>query len=162
MPKTSAGIVLYRFHAAAAASFELQVLLVYPGGPIWKKRGAWFIPKGELKEGEEPVDGALREFEEETGFPLPSGPLLALGELRKASGKRMLAFAAQGEVDPAQLRSNQFEMEWPPRSGRRQSFPEVERAAYFTLAEARQRLHASELPFLDCLEAALGDKPSPA
>jgi predicted NUDIX family NTP pyrophosphohydrolase len=139
-----------------------QVLLAHPGGPYWarKDEGAWTLPKGECAEGEEPLAAAQREFSEETGFTA-CGPFLPLGELRQKSGKRIQAWACAGECDPAQLTSNLFEMEWPPRSGRRQSFVEIDRAAWFSLAEARQKLIAGQLPFLDRLAALLADPGGP-
>jgi predicted NUDIX family NTP pyrophosphohydrolase len=139
-----------------------EVLLAHPGGPYWarKDEGAWTLPKGECAEGEEPLAAAQREFSEETGFTA-CGPFLPLGELRQKSGKRIQAWACAGECDPAQLTSNLFEMEWPPRSGRRQSFVEIDRAAWFSLAEARQKLIAGQLPFLDRLAALLADPAGP-
>jgi predicted NUDIX family NTP pyrophosphohydrolase len=139
-----------------------EVLLAHPGGPYWarKDEGAWTLPKGECAEGEEPLAAAQREFSEETGFTA-CGPFLPLGELRQKSGKRIQAWACAGECDPAQLTSNLFEMEWPPRSGRRQSFVEIDRAAWFSLAEARQKLIAGQLPFLDRLAALLADPGGP-
>ena len=142
---------MYRLRAGA-----LEVLLVHPGGPFWAKKdeGAWQIPKGEWAEGEDPLAAARREFTEETGFTAP-GPFAALGELRQKGGKQVLAWACEGDGDPAQLRSNSFEMEWPPKSGRMQSFPEVDRAGWFTLEDARRKLLPSQLPFLERLARAL-------
>ena len=151
MPKRSAGLILFRFR-----SRQLQVLLVHPGGPYFasKDAGAWSIPKGEYTEGEDPTAVALREFEEETGLR-PSGPLLSLGDVRQAGGKVVTAFAVEGDLDPDTLRSNPFVMEWPPRSGRLQSFPEVDRAGWFTFAEARKKILAAQAPLLDRLSAAV-------
>lgn len=134
----------------------LEVLLAHPGGPLWAKRdlGAWSIPKGEIAPGEEPLAAARREVEEEIGLAV-TGPFLALGELRQKGGKRVVAWGAESDFDPARLVSGTFELEWPPRSGRRQSFPEVDRAAWFALGEARRRLLESQLSFLDALEAAV-------
>lgn len=134
----------------------LEVLLAHPGGPYWVRRdeGSWTLPKGECHDGEDALDAACREFNEETGFT-PCGPYLPLGELRQKSGKRITAWAFTGDCDPAALQSNQFEMEWPPRTGRRQSFPEIDRAAWFTLDEARRRLIAGQAGFLDALEQVL-------
>jgi predicted NUDIX family NTP pyrophosphohydrolase len=145
--KTSAGILLHRRRGA-----EVEVFLVHPGGPFWAKkdRGAWSLPKGEVEEGEDPRDAAMREFREETGFEV-AGELRPLGALRQPGGKTILAWAAEGDCDPAELRSGLFSMEWPPRSGKRQEFPEVDRGAWFTLAEARQRIVAGQAPFLDAL-----------
>jgi predicted NUDIX family NTP pyrophosphohydrolase len=149
--KKSAGLLMYR-HAPA----ELQVLLAHPGGPFWRAKddGAWTLPKGEYEPPEEPLAAAIREFAEETGTPA-SPPFLPLGEVVQKSGKRIQAWAFAGEFDPAQLRCNMFEMEWPPRSGRRQSYPEVDRVAWFSLDEARRKIIAAQLPLLDRLEAAL-------
>jgi predicted NUDIX family NTP pyrophosphohydrolase len=149
--KKSAGLLMYR-HSAG----ELQVLLAHPGGPFWRTRddGAWTLPKGEYETPEEPLDAARREFTEETGMEA-SPPFLPLGEVVQKSGKRVLAWAFAGEFNPAQLRCNTFEMEWPPRSGRRQSYPEIDRVEWFTLGDARRKMIAAQLPLLDRLEAAL-------
>ena len=122
-PKTSAGILLYRRQP------ELQVFLVHPGGPFWAKKdlGAWSLPKGELDEGEDPLAAAIREFTEETGFPV-DGDFRALSPLRQKNGKIIHAWAVEGDCDPAELRSSPFSMEWPPKSGKQQEFPEVDRA----------------------------------
>ena len=150
--RQSAGILLYR-----QAVTGLEVLLVHPGGPVWARRdlGAWSIPKGEYEPGEEPEDAARREFAEELGSPLPDGALIALGEVRQKSGKRVRGWAIAGDLDAEAIRSNLFEMEWPPRSGRRQEFPEVDRAQWFTPAEARERINPAQAAFLDRLEAAI-------
>ena len=147
--KRSAGILLYRRREA-----ELEVLLVHPGGPFWAKRdaGAWSLPKGEYGPDEEAAIAARREFAEETGGSIDS-PLDDLGEVTQPGGKRVRAFAAEGDFDPSGLTSNDFEMEWPPRSGRRQRFPEVDRAGWFTLAEARAKLVPGQVAFLDRLAA---------
>jgi predicted NUDIX family NTP pyrophosphohydrolase len=154
MPTTasSAGILLHRRGPAGR-----EVLLVHPGGPFWARKdlGAWSIPKGELDDGEDPRACALREFAEETGTHLPAGALAELGSVKLKSGKLVLAFAAEGDLDPATLVSNTFELEWPPRSGRIQSFPEVDRAAWFALREARERLNPAQAAFVDRLEALL-------
>lgn len=142
--KTSAGILLWRRRE------ELEVFLVHPGGPFWVKKdlGAWSIPKGEIGEGEEPLACAVRELTEETGFTV-DGPFVALRPIRQAGGKTVHAWAAEGDCDPAALRSNVFSMEWPPRSGRLQDFPEVDRAAWFELGEARRKILAAQAPLLD-------------
>lgn len=129
------------------------MLLVHPGGPFWKKKdlGAWSIPKGEHDASEAPEDAARREFLEETGVVAPA-LLVPLGSLRQRGGKVVTAFAAEGDCDPARIRSGLFAMEWPPRSGRMQEFPEVDRAEWFDLAAARDRILPSQLPFLDRLE----------
>jgi predicted NUDIX family NTP pyrophosphohydrolase len=147
--RESAGVLLYR-----RARAGLDVLLVHPGGPFWAKKdaGAWSIPKGEFDAGSEDAEAAARrEFCEEIGQAAPAR-LISLGSVKQTGGKRVHAFAGEGDVDVTDIRSNTFEMEWPPRSGRRQSFPEVDRAAWFTLAEARTRILASQRPLLDLLE----------
>jgi predicted NUDIX family NTP pyrophosphohydrolase len=151
--QSSAGILLHRTGAAG-----LEVLLVHPGGPFWARKdlGAWSIPKGEHDEGEEPSACARREFAEETGTTLPEGALDDLGTVKLKSGKVVYAFAVAGDLDPATLVSNTFELEWPPRSGRMQTFPEVDRAAWFDLATAREKLNPAQAAFVDRLEALLG------
>jgi predicted NUDIX family NTP pyrophosphohydrolase len=159
MPKRSAGLILFRRRTG-----QLEVLLVHPGGPYFVKKdaGAWSMPKGEYTAGEDPQAVALREFEEETGVR-PSGPFLNLGEVRQAGGKVVTAFALEGGLDPDTIRSNLFTLEWPPRSGRIQSFPEVDRAGWFTLAEARHRILAGQVPLLDRLtEVVSGSAGQPA
>jgi len=148
----SAGLLMFRRHGT------LEVLLVHPGGPFFARRdlGAWSVPKGEVSEGEDEQAAARRELTEETGLRAPEGELLDLGEVRQKGGKRVRAWAFEGDCDPAALRSNRFEMEWPPRSGRVQSFPEVDRAAFFDLDQARRRINAAQVAFLDRLEARLG------
>jgi predicted NUDIX family NTP pyrophosphohydrolase len=153
MKGSSAGILLHRVGDGGR-----EVLLVHPGGPFWAKKddGAWSIPKGELDRGEEPLACALREFEEETGTRLPPGELADLGSVRLKSGKTVLAFAAAGDLDPEAIESSTFELEWPPRSGRRQAFPEVDRAGWFGLDAARAKLNPAQAAFVDRLEALLG------
>ena len=150
---SSAGILLHR-----AGNDGREVLLVHPGGPFWAKKddGAWSIPKGELDPGEDPRACALREFAEETGTTLPPGELADLGEVRLKSGKTVVGFAAEGDLDAAAIVSNTFELEWPPRSGRRQAFPEVDRAGWFGLDAARAKLNPAQAAFVDRLEALLG------
>jgi predicted NUDIX family NTP pyrophosphohydrolase len=137
-------------------SGALEVLLAHPGGPWWARReeGAWTLPKGEFEEGEEALECAMREFREETGLA-PTGPYAPLGEVRQKSGKRVSAWTFEGDLDPALLQSNSFEMEWPPRSGRLQQFPEIDRVEWFGLAAARDKLLPAQLPFLDRLQQAL-------
>ena len=150
MARRSAGILLHR-----GGADRREVLLVQPGGPFWAKRddGAWSIPKGEYADGEDPLAAARREFEEELGSALPGdAELRALGEVRQKNGKRVAAWAAEGDLDASAARSNTFEMEWPPRSGRRQEFPEIDRAEWFTLAQAREKLLPAQAAFLDRLE----------
>jgi predicted NUDIX family NTP pyrophosphohydrolase len=139
----------------------VEVLLAHPGGPFWARRddAAWTLPKGEIGEAEEPLAAARREFEEETGFA-SAPPFHPLGELRQRSGKRISAWAFEGDADPAALVSNSFEMEWPPRSGRVQSFPEVDRVAWFALEQARLKLIAGQVPFLDALARHLAGAPA--
>jgi predicted NUDIX family NTP pyrophosphohydrolase len=150
--KRSAGILLYRVRAGT-----LEVLLAHPGGPFWAKKdaGAWTIPKGEIGDGEDAEAAARREFSEETGLEV-AGPLLPLSPIRQRSGKAVLAWAAAGDCDPAQLRSNTFSMEWPPKSGRQAEFPEIDRAAWFPLGEARARILPAQVPLLEELEQRLG------
>jgi len=126
---------------------------VHPGGPFWARRdeGAWSIPKGEYADGEDAMAAARREFEEETGTAPPPGALLELGEVRQRSGKRVTAWAAEGDLDPAAIVSNTFVVEWPPRSGRMQEFPEVDRAGWFGAEEARRRLVPAQAEFVDRL-----------
>jgi predicted NUDIX family NTP pyrophosphohydrolase len=152
MARRSAGILPYRRHRDA-----LQVLLVHPGGPFWRKRddGAWSVAKGEYGEKEVPSAAARREFKEETGWEV-AGDLHPLGEIRQAGGKYLTAFAMEADFDPASFVSNRFELEWPPRSGRFQSFPEVDQVAWFSLAEARRKILASQGPLLDRLEELVG------
>ena len=133
------------------------MLLVHPGGPFWANRdaGAWSIPKGEYDEGEDPQACARREFQEETGTELPPGALAELGTVRLKSGKDVVAWAAEGDLDPDAIMSNEFELEWPPRSGRTESFPEVDRAGWFGLDGAREKLNPAQASFVDRLEALL-------
>lgn len=148
----SAGILLFRVRDGAT-----QVLLIKPGGPFWKNKdvGAWMIPKGAVEPGEAPVEAALREFEEETGTKLTSVPF-PLAKVRQSAGKLVEAFAVEGDLDPATIHSIEFEMEWPPKSGRTQRFPEAEDARWMNLAEARSLMLPSQLPLLDALEEKLG------
>ena len=150
--KRSAGILLYRGSLAA-----LELLLVHPGGPFWanKDAGAWSIPKGEYADGEDPLLAAKREFGEELGIAPPQAEYLDLGELVQPSRKIVTAFAVQGDFDPAALRSNRFEIEWPPKSGTRRSFPEVDRASWFGVAEARGKILPGQAPFIDRVVARL-------
>lgn len=147
MPQVSAALLLYR-----QGPTGLEVLLVHPGGPFWarKDEGAWSIPKGLCDPHENPAEAARREFAEETGHT-PRGTLLALGSFRQSSAKQVEAFALEGDFDPVSLRSNMFEMEWPPRSGRRKSFPEADRAEWFSLDLARRKLVKGQVQVLDAL-----------
>jgi predicted NUDIX family NTP pyrophosphohydrolase len=150
----SAGILAYRKGARS-----LEVLLVHPGGPFWRNKdnGAWSIPKGEIDTVDDPVQTARREFAEELGPSASIGPLQSLGEVRQRGGKRVIAFAGEGHFDPAGLTSNTFDIEWPPRSGRRQSFPEVDRAEWFKIELARTKLLSAQVELLDRLLAIAGE-----
>ena len=153
--KRSAGILLYRFYRG-----DLQVLLAHPGGPFWTRKdaGAWSIPKGEIDEGEDPLEAAKREFAEEIGMRV-DGNFLALAPVRQRSGKTVLAWALEGECDVACVKSNLFSMQWPPKSGKLVEFPEVDRAEWFGLAEAREKILAGQRPFIAELESALRSVP---
>ncbi len=155
MPRFSAGLLLYRFNDDA----QIEVFLVHPGGPFWAKKDdrVWSIPKGEYDAGEEPLDAAEREFEEELGQPAPPGPRVDLGELVQSSAKRVHAWAVQADFDSDHITSNTFEMEWPPKSGTLAEFPEVDRAAWFALAEAPAKLLPGQIGFLERLRAALSE-----
>jgi predicted NUDIX family NTP pyrophosphohydrolase len=150
-PPHSAGILLFRRRAG-----DTEVLLIRPGGPYWRNKdaGAWMIPKGTLEPGEKPAEAALREFAEETGTRLTAVPF-PLATVRQAGGKIVQAFAVEGDLDPALVHSNDFELEWPPRSGRFQRFPEVTEAKWMSLAEARAMMLPSQLPLLKALEGRL-------
>jgi predicted NUDIX family NTP pyrophosphohydrolase len=152
MAKTSAGLLMFRVRDG-----ELQVLLVHHGGPFWRKKddGAWFIAKGEVEAGEKPIDAARREFREETGFA-PGEPLLPIGSVRQKSGKTIFGWAFAGDCDPALLKSNTFSLEWPPKSGRMTEFPEIDRAAFYSVEQARVKMHPVEFPFVERLVALLG------
>jgi len=148
MAKRSAGVLLYR-----RANGGTEVLVVHPGGPFWARKdaGAWSIPKGEADEDEDLQACAAREFEEELGVALPDGRLLDLGEVKQKGGKVVHAFALEHDLDPTAVRSNTFTIEWPPRSGRNQDFPEIERAAWFGPEEAREKLVPAQAEFVDRL-----------
>lgn len=137
----------------------MEVLLVHPGGPFWAKKddGAWSIPKGEFADGEEPLDAAKREFEEETGIPAV-GDFIALESLKQPSGKLVFAWAVRSDFDPSRLKSNTFSMEWPPKSGRQQEFPEVDKAEWFNVEAARRKILKGQAPFLDQLLAKEKDE----
>jgi predicted NUDIX family NTP pyrophosphohydrolase len=151
MPRTSAGLLLFR-----STPNGVEVLLVHPGGPLFARKdlGAWSIPKGEIEEGEELLAVAHRELAEETGFAA-DGPALPLGQVQQRGGKIVHAWAVRGDADPVALRSNTFEMEWPPKSGKLREFPEVDRAAWFGLDEARGKINPAQAEFLDRLAAEL-------
>jgi predicted NUDIX family NTP pyrophosphohydrolase len=149
----SAGLLLFR----AGESGDVEVLLGHPGGPFFARRddGAWSIPKGEYAPNEDPRSAAAREFAEELGAPTPAGPEWDLGELRLPSGKRLTVYAVRSDFDSSQARSNTFELEWPPKSGRLRSFPEIDRAEWFDTATARRKLAKGQTEFLDRLVDAL-------
>ena len=148
MPRISAGLLLYRIHGG-----KLQVLLAHPGGPYFKNKddGAWTIPKGEVQAGEELLETAQREFSEETGIT-PVGPFVPLTAIKQKGGKIVHAWAFQGNCDPAAIVSNTFTLEWPPRSGQQLEFPEIDRAGFFDMAQARRKIKAEQQPFLDQVE----------
>jgi predicted NUDIX family NTP pyrophosphohydrolase len=148
----SAGLLLFRRRGG-----QVEVLLVHPGGPFWAKRdlGAWSIPKGEYPPAEDPLSAARREFAEELGSPAPDGEAIELGEIRQKAGKVVRAWAVSGDLDPAAITSNTFTMQWPPRSSRMQEFPEVDRAQWFGLSEARARINPAQATLLDRLSEAV-------
>ncbi|SPQ00860.1 NUDIX hydrolase [Candidatus Sulfobium mesophilum] len=150
MARISAGILMYRKHN------ELQVFLVHPGGPVWAKKdlGSWSIPKGEIDPEEDPLSAAKREFEEETGFKV-SGSFIWLSPVKLKSGKTVKAWAVEGDCDPEAIRSNTFRIEWPPKSGRYQEFPEVDRAAWLDLAQAKEKINKGHVPLIEELECIL-------
>ncbi|RSD13757.1 NUDIX domain-containing protein [Amycolatopsis eburnea] len=152
--KRSAGLLVHRGRGET-----LEVLLAHMGGPFWAKKdaAAWSLPKGELDPDEEPEAAARREFTEELGLPAPSGEYVPLGEVKQSGGKVVTAWAVAGDVDPAAVVPGTFTMEWPPRSGRQQEFPEVDRVAWFSLAVAREKLVKGQLPFLDRLLASVAE-----
>ena len=151
----SAGILLYRLHDG-----RLELLLAHPGGPFWTTRdlGHWTIPKGEAEAGEALLEVACREFTEEVGIAIEVGDGLPLGVITQKSGKLVVAWGAVGDLDPALAHSNTFSMEWPPKSGRLQEFPEIDRVEWFECSEARRRLKPAQVPFIDRLEAALAER----
>lgn len=171
MGKVSAGLLMYRIsngqldlnrHADLKGHPDFkerpEVLLVHPGGPFWvkKDRGTWFIPKGEVHPGENELAAAMREFEEETGLK-PTGEFLPLGTIKQKSGKQVLAWAFRGDWDPSLLRSNTFQLEWPPHSGNFAEYPEVDRAKFFTIEAAREMMHPAEFEFVTRLLKILED-----
>jgi predicted NUDIX family NTP pyrophosphohydrolase len=152
--RRSAGVLLYR----RSSDGSIEVLLAHPGGPLWARRdeGVWTVPKGEFEDGEEAWAVARREFEEETGHPVPVGEPIDLGEIRQKGGKVVVAWALEGDLDPATARSNMFPFEWPPRSGRWITIPEVDRVEWFAPGAARGRIKETQIPFIDRLLGALG------
>ena len=155
MAATSAGLLLYRERAG-----RLEVLLVHPGGPFWARRdqGVWSIPKGEYGRSDDALLAARREFEEELGTVPPATPAIELGEIRQRAGKRVRAWAVAGDLDPASIVSNTFSLEWPPRSGETIEVPEVDRAGWFTLEEARRKLIPAQVELLDRLQESLAGR----
>jgi len=151
MPKKSAGILLYKIGNKVP-----EVFLVHPGGPFWAKKedGAWSIPKGEFEDDEEPLTAAKREFEEETGIKI-SGEFMELNPIKQKSGKIVYAWAVEGDIDPEKIKSNSFEIEWPPKSGKMKSFPEIDKAAWFNLSEAAAKINTGQLPLIKELENKL-------
>ncbi|MGH9728188.1 MAG: NUDIX domain-containing protein [Candidatus Acidiferrales bacterium] len=156
MAKNSVGLILYRRRGG-----EIEVLLVHPGGPFWAKKdaGAWFIPKGEANPGEDLFSAAKREFIEETGLKA-EGKFLELGSVKHKSGKVVTAWAFEGDCEPASIKSNTFTIEWPPRSGKQKEFPEVDRAAFYTIEAAREKMHAAEFELVERLGKAVASGPS--
>ena len=154
----SAGLLLYR--RAVAAPGAVEVLIAFPGGPYFarKDEGSWTIPKGEYEPDEEPLAAAYREFAEEMGSPAPDGERIDLGSITQKGGKVVRAWAVEGSLDTATVASNEFEIEWPPRSGRRASFPEIARAEWVSPDVARRKLKPTEIPFVDRLEDALSQR----
>jgi predicted NUDIX family NTP pyrophosphohydrolase len=154
MPKKSAGLLLFR-----KAGHSVELFLVHPGGPFWAKKddAAWSIPKGEFAEGENPLDVAKREFQEETGFEM-DGTLEPLVPVKQPSGKVIYAWSVEGDIDASAIHSNNFSMEWPPHSGKVQEFPEVDRGAWFPLPQARKKILKGQIPLLDQLEQKLQRK----
>ncbi len=151
MPKRSAGLLMYR-----RMGRNIEVFLVHPGGPFWAKKdiGAWSIPKGEYSENENPLEAAKREFKEETGFTA-EGKFKELPEIIQKGGKRVKAWCFEGYCDPDNIKSNTFKIEWPPRSGKVKEFPEIDRAAWFSLEIAKQKILKSQVPFIEALEKLL-------
>jgi predicted NUDIX family NTP pyrophosphohydrolase len=148
MPRKSAGILLYRFQKDG-----VEVFLVHPGGPFWvnKDEGSWSVPKGEYNDDEDALKAAQREFQEETGLSI-QGNFIELGEVRQPSGKRVMVWALENDQEVENIRSNTFQLEWPPKSGKMQEFPEVDRGGWFSLPEARQKILKGQISFLDKLE----------
>jgi len=148
MPRKSAGILLYRFQKDG-----VEVFLVHPGGPFWvnKDKGSWSVPKGEYNDDEDALKAAQREFQEETGLSI-QGNFIELGEVRQPSGKRVMVWALENDQEVENIRSNTFQLEWPPKSGKMQEFPEVDRGGWFSLPEARQKILKGQISFLDKLE----------
>lgn len=147
MPKKSAGLLLYRQNDDSG----IEVLLVHPGGPFWRNKdvAAWTVPKGEFSEDEDPLEAAKREFKEETGSAPPEGEYVALKPIKQKNGKIVHTWAVEGDFDPATLDSNTFEMEWPPKSGRMQAFPEIDRAEWFSSDSAKRKVLSGQAALID-------------
>jgi predicted NUDIX family NTP pyrophosphohydrolase len=152
MPKKSAGILLFRF-----VNSEPEVFLVHPGGPFWAKKdlNSWSVPKGEFDDGEDPLDAARREFEEETGITLTADDFIQLIPIRQKSGKQVFCYACKGDLDVLSIRSNTFDIEWPPESGSRKSFPEIDRGEWFAFPEAKRKIIESQAGLIDQLSVIL-------
>lgn len=159
MPVRSCGILLYRVEETGSDDPGISVWIAHMGGPFWAKKdaSAWSIPKGEVLADEDELTAALREFAEEIGTPAPDVPYRPLGEFRQSSGKIVVVFTAQADFEVDQIVSNTFETEWPPRSGRRAFFPEIDRAGWFSLEVARTKLVKGQLPILAALESSIAD-----
>lgn len=151
MSKKSAGILLYRFKKE-----NLEIFLAHPGGPFWKNKdaGAWSIPKGEFDDNEEPLDAAIREMKEETGLTL-KGNFIELTPVKQKSGKLVYAWALEHDIDPSEIKSNEFEMEWPPKSGKKKSFPEIDKAEWFDLTMAKDKILGAQWPLVEELRKKL-------
>jgi len=149
MAISSAGLLLYR-----KIKGRLEVLLVHPGGPFWAKKdeGSWTIPKGEISENEVPLQAAIREVKEETGFDASKYLLIELSPIKQKSGKKVFAWAVEADIDSAAIKSNLFEMEWPPKSGGKKNFPEIDRASWFTPQQAYEKILPAQIPFIEELE----------
>jgi len=157
MAKVSAGLLMYRFRNG-----KIEFFLVHPGGPLWEKKdiGVWSIPKGIVEEGEDMFEAAKREFEEETGLKIKSSKFIPLSPIKLKSGKIVYAWAFEGECDPCTIKSNTFQMQWPPRSGQTKEFPEIDRAGWFSVEEARRKLNPAQIAFIDELLKKLKMSPS--
>jgi predicted NUDIX family NTP pyrophosphohydrolase len=155
--KQSAGVLIYR-----EKNGRIEVFLVHPGGPFWAKKdiASWSIPKGEFEEGEDPLETAIREFSEETGLEVPQGDPVPLNPVKQPSRKVVHAWYLKGDLDVSAVRSNMFEMEWPPKSGKKQKFPEVDKGSWSSLGEAKVKLHKGQVPIIEQLERALGLHPA--
>ena len=152
MPRVSAGILIHRTRSSG-----LEVLLGRLGGPLWARREHWTIPKGIVEDGELPIEAAYREFEEETGWRPPAGEPMQLGEVRQSSGKRVVAWALEGDFDPQTINPGTFQMEWPPHSGRTGEFPELSEVRWWPIEQAKETINRAQVPLLDRLVSELGE-----